>query len=223
MMNIWVQSSTSSSNAHLHTTDHSQSSRNGRSLCSSQLSRSELSVHTRMATALCGHQSAVSGAKTAKTQRECRRRARDSRRRQAALLFLSNISLDGRPQFPLRDGNNDRRHGEGLRLGEGGAAVPPVPAESRGSASAPSEPVGSGSSSSFPGVLSPAAPGSVRSHGPAAANDVFLEGVSVAEAPLPPADAPLSPPHSGQQFFSRGRSTPALSPLPAAAADPRPR
>uniref|UniRef100_A0A3Q4GKU0 Cdk5 and Abl enzyme substrate 2a n=1 Tax=Neolamprologus brichardi TaxID=32507 RepID=A0A3Q4GKU0_NEOBR len=63
-----------------------------------------------MATALCGLQS--TGSKSAKTHQDQRRKAKDSRRRQAALLFLSNISLDGRPQCQPSDGNADQKAAE---------------------------------------------------------------------------------------------------------------
>uniref|UniRef100_A0A3Q0RRN1 Cdk5 and Abl enzyme substrate 2 n=1 Tax=Amphilophus citrinellus TaxID=61819 RepID=A0A3Q0RRN1_AMPCI len=85
-----------------------------------------------MATALCGLQSTDS--KPAKIHRDQRRKAKDSRRRQAALLFLSNISLDGRPQCQLTDGNSDQKAAEELRLRDGdcGAAVVPQPADNQG-------------------------------------------------------------------------------------------
>uniref|UniRef100_A0A3B4XFF2 Cdk5 and Abl enzyme substrate 2 n=1 Tax=Seriola lalandi dorsalis TaxID=1841481 RepID=A0A3B4XFF2_SERLL len=62
-----------------------------------------------MATAVCGLQSTGSNSKPAKVHREHRRKAKDSRRRQAALLFLNNISLDGRPQCQFNDGNTDQK------------------------------------------------------------------------------------------------------------------
>ena len=68
-----------------------------------------------MAAAACGQQSTVittnvSGKKTL-GNRECNRRNREnSRRRQAALLFLSNISLDGRPVQCNSAESGGRRH-----------------------------------------------------------------------------------------------------------------
>lgn len=41
---------------------------------------------------------------TAKPHKEHQRKSKDSRRRQAALLFLNNISLDGRPVYALDNG-----------------------------------------------------------------------------------------------------------------------
>lgn len=44
------------------------------------------------------------GGTTAKPHKEQSRKSKDSRRRQAALLFLNNISLDGRPVYALGNG-----------------------------------------------------------------------------------------------------------------------
>lgn len=62
-----------------------------------------LSFHTRMAAAACGVRGCPR-ANTAKPHKEHLRKNRDSRRRQAALLFLNNISLDGRPVYSLSNG-----------------------------------------------------------------------------------------------------------------------
>lgn len=177
-----------------------------------------------MATAVCGVQSTGTNSKPAKTHREHRRRAKDSHRRQAALLFLSNISLDGRPQCQLSDGTTDQKADEeqGLGDGEGGAAVAavPQPLDSQGPVAQVTDPAVavSGSSSSLPGVISPGRPSVVTSPGPASAvgaNEVFLEGSSAAETLTP--DTPLSPVPAGHQPCSRVRSTPAaVSPVPAA-------
>ncbi|KAM9351205.1 CDK5 and ABL1 enzyme substrate 2 [Symphorus nematophorus] len=171
-----------------------------------------------MATAVCGLQST---GKTAKTHREYRKKTKDSRRRQAALLFLNNISLDGRPQCQLNDGNTDQKAADEHRLGDGVAAVVPPPGDNQGPVAQVTEPApaSNGSSSSFPGVLSPARPSLVMSPGPAGttavgANEVFLEGGSAAETLTP--DTPMSPVPTGHQPCSRIRSTPAaLSPVPA--------
>lgn len=176
-----------------------------------------------MATALSGLQSTGTNSKPAKTHREHRRKVKDSKRRQAALLFLNNISLDGRPQSQFNDGKSNQKTAEEHRLRgrDGGAAVVPPSASSQAPVAQVTEPAaaGSGSSSSFPGLLSPTRPSLVMSPGPAGesavgANEVFLEGGSAAETLTP--DTPLSPVPTGHQHCSRVRSTPAaLSPAPA--------
>jgi len=176
-----------------------------------------------MATAVCGLQSTGNSSKPVKTHREHRRKAKDSRRRQAALLFLTNISLDGRPQCQLSDGNADHRAAEEQRLGSrgSGATLEPLPAVSQEPVVQVTEPAnaGSGSSFIFPGmVVSPTRPSAAMSPGPAGlsavgANDVFLEGGSGAETLTP--DTPLSPVTTGHQPCSRVRSTAAaISPVP---------
>ncbi|MEQ2165111.1 hypothetical protein GOODEAATRI_013655 [Goodea atripinnis] len=177
-----------------------------------------------MATATCGLQSKGSNGKQARARREHRRKEKDSRRRQAAILFLSNISLDGRPQCQSAAGNTDQKAGEetGLIGGDGCAALELLRTDSEGPVNqvteAPAEP-GSGSSSSFPGVLSPARPPLVTSPGPTAANsvgpnDVFLESFGAVETQFP--GTPLPPVTAGHQPCSRAKSTPAvLSPTPA--------
>ncbi|XP_068589522.1 LOW QUALITY PROTEIN: CDK5 and ABL1 enzyme substrate 2-like [Cebidichthys violaceus] len=169
-----------------------------------------------MATAVCGLQSTGNNGKPVKTHREHRRKAKDSRRRQAALLFLTNISLDGRPQCQLSDGNTDQKAPEErLRYRDSGAMVVPPPADSHEPVVQVTEPsaAGSGSSSSFPGpsvVMSPGLTGAAS----VGANEVFLEGGGVAETLTP--DTPLSPVTTGHQPCSRARSTPAaISPVPA--------
>lgn len=62
--------------------------------------RAPLPAFCRMAAAFCG----LHGGATAKTHKEPPRKSKDSRRRQAALLFLNNISLDGRPVYALGNG-----------------------------------------------------------------------------------------------------------------------
>ncbi|XP_067381771.1 CDK5 and ABL1 enzyme substrate 2-like isoform X2 [Channa argus] len=170
-----------------------------------------------MATAVCGLQPTGSKSNTAKTNGERRRKVKDSRRRQAALLFLNNISLDGRPQCHLDNGKAENKTAEEPRLrGRDGAAVVPPPAAKPAEVGPVSEPAasGSGSSSSFPDVVSPTRPSLVMSSGQVAvsavgANDVFLESGSACETPL-------SPVPTVHQPCSRVRSMPAvLSPSPA--------
>ncbi|XP_043985505.1 CDK5 and ABL1 enzyme substrate 2 isoform X2 [Gambusia affinis] len=175
-----------------------------------------------MATALCGLQS--SNGKQTRARREHRRKAKDSLRRRAAIFFLSNISLDGRPQGQPTAGNADQKAGEetGLRDGEGGAAVKPLRTDSGGSVNQVTDPAaepGSGSSSSLPGGLGLVRPLLVTSPGSTATNsvgpnEVFLETCGAGETQFP--GIPLSPLTSGHQPCSRAKSTPAvLSPTPA--------
>lgn len=178
-----------------------------------------------MATALCGLQSNATNGKQARARREHLRKVKDSRRRQAAILFLSNISLDGKPQSQPAAGNAYQEAGEetqGLRDGDGSAAQELHRADSEGPINqvtdSAAEP-GSGSSSSFPGVLTPVRPSVVTSPGPTAANssgpnEVFLEGLGAVETQFP--GTPLSPVTAGHQPCSRAKSTPAvLSQTPA--------
>lgn len=177
---------------------------------------------TRMATAVCGLPPSSRASKPAKAHREQRRKAKDSRRRQAALLFLNNISLDGRPPCRSGDESAEQKADGEHRLGDGtfgGATGSPLPpADSRATVSQVSEPAvgAAGSSSSFPGVLTPPTrPASVTSPGFVGSNEVFLEGGGGADAQTP--DTAMSPAASGHQPCSRVRSTPtALSPLTAA-------
>ncbi|XP_032407419.1 CDK5 and ABL1 enzyme substrate 2-like isoform X2 [Xiphophorus hellerii] len=175
-----------------------------------------------MATALCGLQS--SNGKQTRARREHRRKTKDSLRRRAAIFFLSNISLDGRPQGQPTAGNADQKAGEetGLGDGEGGAAVKPLRTDSGGPVNQVTDPAaepGSGSSSSLPGGLGFVRPSLVTSPGPTTTNsvgpnEVFLETCGAGETQLP--GIPLSPLTSGHQPCSRAKSTPAvLSPTPA--------
>lgn len=174
-----------------------------------------------MATALCGLQS--SNGKQTRARREHRRKTKDSLRRRAAIFFLSNISLDGRPQGQPTAGNADQIAGEetGLGDGEGGAAVKPLRTDSGGPVNQVTDPAaepGSGSSSSLPGGLGFVRPSLVTSPGPTTTNsvgpnEVFLETCGAGETQLP--GIPLSPLTSGHQPCSRAKSTPAvLSPTP---------
>uniref|UniRef100_A0A1A8S835 Cdk5 and Abl enzyme substrate 2a n=1 Tax=Nothobranchius rachovii TaxID=451742 RepID=A0A1A8S835_9TELE len=173
-----------------------------------------------MATALCGLQSNGSS-KPARAHREQRRKVKDSRRRQAALLFLNNISLDGRPLRPLNVGNADQKPAEEPRIRDRGVCEAPEPLSEGPAGQVTDTPAaGGGSSSSVPGVFGPVRPSAVLSPGPTATssvgpNEVFLESGSAVESLTP--DTPLSPAPAGHQPCSRAKSTPAaLSPVPAA-------
>lgn len=169
---------------------------------------------------LCGHPAGSRNNQPAKTHREHRRKTKDSRRRQAALLFLNNISLDGRPHNQPCNKNADQNATDKPRLSDrsGAAAVELLPtAESHGPVSQVTESaaLGSGSSSSFfSGVITHTRSSSVMSPGFSGANDVFLEGGCAADAVT--ADPFMAPCPGVPQPCSRVRSTPAaVSPVQA--------
>ncbi|KAI4878659.1 hypothetical protein NFI96_019366 [Prochilodus magdalenae] len=64
-----------------------------------------------MAAAACGPLASAGGNTTKPAHKEVRK-SKDSRRRQAALLFLNNISLDGRPVCALSNGTVGHQSGE---------------------------------------------------------------------------------------------------------------
>ncbi|XP_036389427.1 CDK5 and ABL1 enzyme substrate 2 [Megalops cyprinoides] len=74
-----------------------------------------------MATAACGAHSTLS-TNTGKASKEHLRKSRDTRRRQAALLFLNNISLDGRPVYQVSNGNPSHGDNECQAVNTGATA-----------------------------------------------------------------------------------------------------
>lgn len=75
-----------------------------------------------MAAAACGPRGCPR-TNSAKPHKELLRKNRDSRRRQAALLFLTNISLDGRPVYNLSNGFVGPREADSRCVDVGAAAV----------------------------------------------------------------------------------------------------
>ncbi|XP_030624559.1 CDK5 and ABL1 enzyme substrate 2 [Chanos chanos] len=76
-----------------------------------------------MATAACGPHRGTGN--NTKPHKEHLRKSKDSRRRQAALLFLNNISLDGRPVFSFSNGLPGPREDEHRSLDKGPQLVIP--------------------------------------------------------------------------------------------------
>ncbi|KAJ3586409.1 hypothetical protein NHX12_012807 [Muraenolepis orangiensis] len=161
-----------------------------------------------MATAACGLQSTGTNSAT-KPHKERQKKAKDSGRRQAALLFLSNISLDGRPVCHITNGVGVEQKDAGerqIRDVVGAPAGPPPPAGHR-------ESVGQ--------VANPGRPSLVMSPGPAVAsvagpNEVFME-VGGEDPTMPLAiDTPLSPMPTGH--LSGARSPPVFNPVPGVGA-----
>ncbi|XP_061838284.1 CDK5 and ABL1 enzyme substrate 2 [Nerophis lumbriciformis] len=68
------------------------------------------------------HVTAISASKKTQTREQIRRNRENSNRRQAALLFLSNISLDGRPVSPAENGGS-LQHNESDQGGAGLAST----------------------------------------------------------------------------------------------------
>ncbi|XP_031422464.1 CDK5 and ABL1 enzyme substrate 2 isoform X2 [Clupea harengus] len=84
-----------------------------------------MSSHSRMAAAACGPHCGT-GTNATKSHKVHLRKSKDSRRRQAALLFLTNISLDGKPVYPLNNGNPCPKAAEHRSLDAGASVVGPM-------------------------------------------------------------------------------------------------
>nr|XP_015220712.1 PREDICTED: CDK5 and ABL1 enzyme substrate 2 isoform X1 [Lepisosteus oculatus] len=133
------------------------------------------------------------------------RKSKDSRRRQAALSFLNNISLDGRPVDHLSNGNHSQRETE-LQAQEAGAAAAghQVPASSCGaSPQLPATPGGPAATQASrlagvavpPILVLPTEPGANTVVG----SDAFSEGGNASNplpAPGPLLLSPTGPPHA---------------------------
>lgn len=165
-----------------------------------------------MATAAYGLQG--TGNNATKSHKEHLKKSKDSRRRQAALLFLNNISLDGRPLYNLSNGNGDQKDAGEHRRRDIVAEVGHPSASSQGSVPQVSPALIGSVLTAVPGIgVSPVRPTLVMCPGPGAsavgANEVFLDGSNSVDTI--PTDTPLSP---IAQSYSSARSPSVLSPLP---------
>ncbi|KAM4610935.1 CDK5 and ABL1 enzyme substrate 2 [Polymixia lowei] len=175
-----------------------------------------------MATAACGLQ--CTGNNVTKPHKEHQKKTKDSKRRQAALLFLNNISLDGRPLCHLSNGNIDQKEAGEHSVGDVvGAPAGHPPASSQGSLTQVPPAVIGSAPTTFPGigVVSPVRPSLVMSPGPGASvaggNEVFLE---VGSEEAIPQDTPLSPVPPGHQSRPCARSPSVISPGPGGSSIP---
>uniref|UniRef100_A0A4W5KWI0 Cdk5 and Abl enzyme substrate 2a n=1 Tax=Hucho hucho TaxID=62062 RepID=A0A4W5KWI0_9TELE len=164
--------------------------------------RAQSFYYTRMATAVFGRQ-CTTGSNTAKSHKEHLRKGKDSRRRQAALLFLNNISLDGRPLYHLSNGNHDQREAAELRsrdaTGAQATGHPFLSTSIYGTVSLVAPSLAGGAVAGISG-LSPVPPNlgmSTDTGSSTACSEVFFQGVD----PMVPPDTPL-PPTSGPQTFN---------------------
>ncbi|XP_038864058.1 CDK5 and ABL1 enzyme substrate 2-like isoform X1 [Salvelinus namaycush] len=166
-----------------------------------------------MATAVFGRQ-CTTGSNTAKSHKEHLRKGKDSRRRQAALLFLNNISLDGRPLYHLSNGNHGQREAAELRNREATGAQatghPLFSSSIYGTVSLVAPSLAGGAAPTVAGIsgLSPVPPnlGMSTDTGSSTAvrcSEVFFEGVD----PMVPPDTPLCPTSGPQTFNPSAKSS----------------
>ncbi|XP_051518292.1 CDK5 and ABL1 enzyme substrate 2-like isoform X3 [Myxocyprinus asiaticus] len=149
-----------------------------------------------MAAAACGYSDCPS-TNSAKPHKEHLRKSRDSRRRQAALLFLNNISLDGRPVFNLSSGIVSPREAENrcVDVGATAATGPPLSTTSSyGTFTQVSSSISGGAATPFPWTNTCPAPLQFNIGN----SDVFTEDgradpLSVQGPPLSPTSGPLNP------------------------------
>ncbi|KAG7477892.1 hypothetical protein MATL_G00074410 [Megalops atlanticus] len=158
-----------------------------------------------MAAAACGSRRAAGNNTASKSQKEHLRKSKDSRRRQAALLFLNNISLDGRPTYNLSNGNPSQRDTEfkGLEAGAPVVALPLSTASSQGTFAHLSASVSGGAATPVPRTGAVNAPPILvlptgAGFSAVAGSEVFLEGVKA--DPLSSQASLLSPIATPQQI-----------------------
>ncbi|XP_055747859.1 CDK5 and ABL1 enzyme substrate 2-like [Salvelinus fontinalis] len=175
--------------------------------------RAQSFYYTRMATAVFGRQ-CTTGSITAKSHKEHLRKGKDSRRRQAALLFLNNISLDGRPLYHLSNGNHGQREAAELRnrdaTGAQATGHPLFSSSIYGTVSLVAPSLAGGAAPTVAGIsgLSPVPPnlGMSTDTGSSTAvrcSEVFFEGVD----PMVPPDTPLCPTSGPQTFNPSAKSS----------------
>ncbi|XP_067301989.1 CDK5 and ABL1 enzyme substrate 2 isoform X2 [Pseudorasbora parva] len=153
-----------------------------------------------MAAAACGPR-VCPRTNSAKPHKEHLRKSRDSRRRQAALLFLTNISLDGRPVYNLSNGIVGPREAESRCVDVGASAVtgPPLStSNSYGTFTQVSSSISGGAATPIPRTNTYPAPLSPPPAFNQGSSDVFTEDgradpLSVQAPPLSPTSGPLNP------------------------------
>ncbi|XP_026055755.1 CDK5 and ABL1 enzyme substrate 2 isoform X3 [Carassius auratus] len=153
-----------------------------------------------MAAAACGSRGCPK-TNSARPHKEHLRKIRDSRRRQAALLFLTNISLDGRPVHNLSNGIAGPREAESRCVDVGATALtglPPATTSSYGTFTQVSSSISGGAATPLPSTNTYPAPLSAPPAFNQGSCDVFTEDgrtdpLSVQAPPLSPTSGPVNP------------------------------
>ncbi|XP_043080452.1 CDK5 and ABL1 enzyme substrate 2 isoform X2 [Puntigrus tetrazona] len=153
-----------------------------------------------MAAAACGPRGCPR-TNSAKPHKEHLRKSRDSRRRQAALLFLTNISLDGRPVYNLSNGISGPREAESRCVDVAATAVTGFPlstTSSYGTFTQVSSSISGGAATPLPRTHTYPAPLSPPPAFNQGSCDVFTEDgrtdpLSVQAPPLSPTSGPVNP------------------------------